>query len=113
MTDTTHDEAVRQLRQASKDKQLWGLLTYFLPPLVVVFLPLWLLAIRREKRRIVEVAELADIRTQGRTDGAVRREVGRHIGNEQVAKNSYGPAVVAALVLAVIVFVVVRVMMAQ
>ena len=111
MDNNTNDEAVRRLRQASKDKQLWGLLTYLLPPLVIVFLPLWLLTIRREKRRIGEVAALAGIPTEGRAAKEIRREVGEHIGSEDVAKNSYGPAVVAVVIVAVAVFVAIRMLM--
>ena len=105
---TNNDEAIRRLRQAGKDKQMWGLLSYFLPPFIVIFLPLWLLAIRREKRLIRTIAGQIGV-PDHTSDKDMRSAVGDHLRDDSITKNSYGPWVVAAVILGVSVFVIIQI----
>lgn len=110
-TDATIDRLSRRVLQANKDKQLWALLTYLLCPLAIVTVPLWLFAIRRERRLIMELAPLIGVRTD-RSHKTVRLHLARHLGNKSLEKEGYGPAVVVAVLVAIAIFIVIRALMA-
>ena len=102
----------RRVLQANKDKQLWALLTYLLCPLAIVTVPLWLFAIRRERRLIMEIAPLVGVRTD-QSHKTVRLDLALHLNSEDLEEETYGPVVVLAVLAAIAIFIVVRVLTAS
>ena len=73
-------------------------------PLAIITLPLWWMAIRRERRLVREVALLLRIPVNT-SNSVIRRQVGEKLRDGNIAKDSWGPAVVGLVVIAVAVFV--------
>ena len=103
-----NDQFINEMRprllQASKDKQLWGLLTYLLIPLSPIFVTLWFMAIRRERRMIRQIATHIGV-PEGRSNKWTREQVGDYLGSNHISGDSWGPAAVIVVFIAVIAYV--------
>jgi len=109
--DQSINEIAPRLLQANRDKKLWGLLTYLLIPLAPVFATLWFMAIRRERRMVRQIAARIGV-PDGITYKQMRETVGDYLGSEDIAEDSWGPAVVVAAFFGIAVYVVFRLLTA-
>ena len=57
------ESTIRQLKQATRDKQTFAMLSFLLIPLAFIWLPLLIMAIKKERRLVFEIADLFEVNT--------------------------------------------------